>query len=211
MLPDNLFGVFDNLTVTDQGTLTAAPETPPTTDSGHLSTTFTSLKNAAIAQPPSAGPTQSTIIQDINAFNLIRSNVSLTDFYATVTFINPSDASLPWDFGLAFRFVDQQPEIRFILESSGAWYATIGAGQPFASGTVPSIASGPGQSNTIEMIAQGTVGIAAVNGVVLPQLDLPQPASPGDVVISSDFHPDNVVQLRPVPFQDFQVWDLPGA
>jgi len=211
VLPDDLFGVFDNLTVTDQGApLTATAPAPPDV-SGDLNATFTSLKNAALLQPSAAGPTQSTIIQDINAFNFIRSNVSLTDFYATVTFINPSDTSRPWDVGMALRYVDQQSEIRFILESTGSWYATIGTDQPFASGTVPSISSSPNESNTIKIIAQGTMGIVAVNSVVLPALNLPQPAAAGDVAISSGFYSDNLVHLRPVPFQNFQVWNLSAA
>jgi hypothetical protein len=87
----------------------------------------------------------------------------------------------------------------------------VGTDQTLGSGTVPVINTGPNQANTIEIIAQGTNGLASVNGVVVAQLTLPAFSGAGDILVSSGFFLSNVVDQRVVPFQNLQVWNLSGA
>src|SRR5680860_1211010 len=103
-LPANLFGVFDNLTVTDQGSLFDSAETPPANVTGDLNTTFTNLKNAALTQPSAAGPTQiisgpsaGVLTDKLGGVLTTPAGVNVAGFFATATFLVPSDVSTPWD------------------------------------------------------------------------------------------------------------------
>jgi hypothetical protein len=177
--------------------------------SGDIDQTFADLKTQAQLGPSAGGPYNDTMTQSPTTLPFPSAGISYTDLYATVTFANPADTAQPWDIGIAIRYTGVDNEPRFILESTGNWHLTFGSAVPTQSGQAPQIETSPLGLNTIEIVAQGTVGYVAVNGVVVTQIDLSQAVRPGDVFVSTGFFPANVVDGRTLSYQDFDIWEIP--
>ena len=134
----------------------------------------------------------------------------MADFYALVSFTNPTDVATPFDVGIGFRAAPgSESGLRFVVMSTGAWYLLVPGGATLDSGTVTNFDAAPGATNTIEVLAQGAVGMIAVNGVVIKQVDLSSVVAPGDVYIGAGFFQGDTVAGRQVPYADF--WVFPAT
>ncbi|MGD9712956.1 MAG: hypothetical protein AB7V46_12925 [Thermomicrobiales bacterium] len=187
--------------------------TQPTIPASTGALVFDQLKAQALSQPPVAGPLTSTLIQSTVTFPWAPAGVNLADLYASATFVNPADTSVPWDIGLAIRYTDQNTDARIIIESTGNWHLAFGNAPVSVSGQLTSFAVTPGATNTLEVVARGATGAFALNGLVIAELDLSLSPMSGDVFASSGFFNSGVLEGRQVTVQDFSVWALsaPGV
>ncbi|CAN5850882.1 hypothetical protein BH24CHL4_BH24CHL4_17690 [soil metagenome] len=195
---------------TDEPTEEPDPVTETTASEDDVEA-FGDLKAQALLQAPLAGPYADSMPQSALSANYASAIFTLTDVYATATFVNPEDTSVPWDLVLGIRAIGDNTEPLFVLLSNGEWYAAFGNNEPVLSGLAPEIDTLPLGVNTIEFAAQGNNGYVAVNGTVVTQIDLSGVNRPGDVFVGTGFFAANIVEGRPVGYQDFLVWEIPAS
>jgi hypothetical protein len=175
-------------------------------------TTFAELRGAAIAGPPLAGPLAGELRQTIGAATTEAAGVSVEDFVATATFVNPSNAAdEPWDFGIAFREQENGDHYRITVASDGSWEFQIGLQPDLSGGMLPAINYAEGASNTIEVVVSGETAGFSVNGQFVAQLDVSALRGAGDVWIGAGFHRADAAPDRVTRFDDFEVWSLGAA
>lgn len=196
-------------------TTAVTPNLPPMQTSDVQSVIFDRGRTAAIANPPLVGGDSGVFTQEGAVYSWSSNSISVGDFYALVTFTNPTavgnptDAVTPFDVGIGFRAgAGSESGARFVVMSTGAWYLLVPGGAAIDSGTAVSFDTTPGVTNTIEVLAQGGVGMIAVNGVVLKQVDLSSVATPGDVYIGTGFFQGDTVAGRQVPYSEFWVFPM---
>lgn len=196
-----------------QPTQASAQTTSPSTTGAAdpvLSQMFDTTRAAALATAPLFTSASGVLTQSTDGFSVVQGGVSVANFYATATFTNPTDMATRTDMGIGFRDMLDNQEFRFIIQSDGVWGLTTGASSVVVQGTVTNVNTTPGASNTIEIVAQGTTGIIAVNGVVVQQVDLSGNLNTGDVYIASGMLVPNVVGGRQVLYSNFSVYALPA-
>ena len=194
---------------TTASTTSGTPNLPPMQSSDVQSVIFDRGRTAAIANQPLVGGNTGVLTQEGNVYSFIPGGISAGDFYALVSFTNPTDAATPFDVGIGFRAgAGSDSGIRFVVMSTGAWYLLVPNGATIASGTATNFDAAPGATNTIEVLAQGGVGMIAINGLVLQQVDLSSASAPGDVYIGTGFFQGDTVAGRQVPYADFWVFPL---
>jgi hypothetical protein len=184
---DNLFGVFDNLTITDQGGSGSSSPSP-----GNLL----------------AGPLAGSIVEQATTVQTANANVNASDFFATFSFIVPNDVSRPWDVTIGFRDAGTGAEYRLTLLSTSQWQLSMGTGSALASGTVSNLFAGPGQSNTVELLVQGISGAVALNGTDFATLDLSASTMAGDIWIGTGTTNGTTQAGRSTLYNSFEVWSL---
>jgi hypothetical protein len=167
-------------------------------------------RTAAIANQPLASGLSGAFTQEAAAYSYFSPGVSAGDFYALATFTNPTDVATPFDVGMGFRAAaGTDSGLRFVVMSTGDWYLLAPGGATVASGAATNFDAAPGATNTVEVLAQGGVGMIAINGVVLQQVDLSSATAPGDVYIGTGFFQGDTVAGRQVPYSEF--WVFPAS
>ncbi len=184
---DNLFGVFDNLVVTDHGGAVAPAG-------------FTKVPTTLIA-----GPLSGVLTEQASTLTTANANVSLADFFATVTFVVPSN-SVPWDMTIGFRDGTVAEEYRLTIVSTGEWRLGIGTSAPIATGFVNNLLTSPGQVNTIDLLVEGVNGAVALNGTDFAVLNLSASVAAGDVWISTANMTSTTQVGRSTQYSAFEVW-----
>jgi hypothetical protein len=185
-----------------QPTTAAAPVDPM------LTQVFNQERTTAMTSAPLFTSASGVLTQSTTGFGYTPAGVSVGDFYATATFVNPTDMTTRSDVGIGFRDLNTNSEFRFVLRSDGAWALAVGTGSPLVQGTVTNYDATPGASVTLEIIARGATGLLAVNGVVVQQVDLSSNLNAGDVYIASGMYASDTVDGRQVPYSNFQVYQL---
>jgi hypothetical protein len=193
------------------GTSTStAPNLPPMQSADVQSVIFDRGRTAAIANQPLASGLSGAFTQEAAAYSYFSPGVSAGDFYALATFTNPTDVATPFDVGMGFRAAaGTDSGLRFVVMSTGDWYLLAPGGATVASGAATNFDAAPGATNTVEVLAQGGVGMIAINGVVLQQVDLSSATAPGDVYIGTGFFQGDTVAGRQVPYSEF--WVFPAS
>lgn len=191
-------------------TTAAAPTLPPMQGADVQSIIFDRGRTAAIANAPLVGGNSGSFVQEAAAYSYSSGGISAGDFYALATFTNPTDVSAPFDIGMGFRApAGPDSGLRLVIMSTGAWYLLSPTGGTIDSGTLTNFDAAPGATNTIEVLAQGGVGMIAVNGLVVKQVDLSSASDPGDVYVGTGFFQGDTVAGRAVPYSEF--WVFPAT
>lgn len=191
-------------------TTSVTPDLPPLQGSDIQSVIFDRGRAAAIANQPLVGGDSGVFAQEDNAYSWASNGISAGDLYALATFTNPTDVATPFDIGIGFRAsAGTDSGLRFAVMSTGEWYLFVPNGATVASGTATNFDASPGATNTIEVLAQGGVGMIAINGLVLQQVDLSSALAAGDVYIGTGFFQGDTVPGRQVPYADF--WVFPAT
>ena len=194
---------------TTASTTLVTPNLPPMQSSDMQSVIFDRARSAAIANQPLVGGENGAFTQEANAYSYISPGISVGDFYALVSFTNPTDVATLFDVGIGFRAAaGTDSGLRLVIMSNGNWYLVAPAGATVVNGTLTNFDVTPGATNTIEVLAQGGAGLIAVNGVVLQQVDLSSAVAPGDVYIGTGFFQGDTVAGRQVPYADFWVFPV---
>ncbi len=193
-----------------QPTQAGVVPTTASTSSGDpmLTQIFNQERTTAMAGAPVFNGPAGTLTQQTTGFGYTPAGVSVADFYAAATFVNPTDFSTRSDVGIGFRDQNTNLEYRFVVRTDGAWALAVGTDEPFAQGTVTNYDATPGASNTLEIVARGATGLLALNGVVIQQVDLSGNLTAGDVYIATGLYGSDSVQDRQVPYTSFVVYQL---
>ena len=169
------------------------------------------LMGLALQRPSIAGPLRGELPTGLNAIRRQSARVEVRDFYVAATFSNPDLAEeSPWDVGISFRSTDID-ESKLIIDSDGTWSLKEGMQPVVASGPVPSLATGPGEINHIDLVAIGSEGYFAVNGAYVATLDLSSQAASGDIAVGTDYLADNQRNGELTAYDGFEVWSLDRA
>ncbi|HET9658917.1 MAG TPA: hypothetical protein VFP05_01200 [Thermomicrobiales bacterium] len=184
----------------------SGPTLPPVQGSSGVELMFDQSRKAAIGNPALAAGLSGSFTQESDVYAFVGANVNLGDFYSIVTFTNPTDLSAPFDVGLGFR-ADRGTEsgVRFVVSSDGSWYLQQPGRTPIASGAAGFDATA-GASNVIELLVQGATAIVAINGTVLPQLDLSSVTTRGDVYAGAGFFQGDTVAGRVIPYSQWWIY-----
>jgi hypothetical protein len=173
-----------------------------------LTQIFNQERTTAMTAAPLFTSASGVLQQASTGFGFTPAGVSVTDFYATATFVNPTDLSTRSDIGFGFRDLNNDTEFRFVVRSDSAWALAQGTGSPLVQGPVTNFDATPGASNTLEIVVRGSTGLLALNGVVIQQVDLSANLNAGDVYIASGMYASDTVDGRQVPYSNFQVYQL---
>jgi hypothetical protein len=165
---------------------------------------------AARANTPSlAGPLSGELVQAQGFSTVAGAGISATDFTASATFVNPPQATTPWDIGFGFHRTATSIE-QIVVTSDAAWFFTPFPAGVVSSGFAPSFNAAPGGANTLDLVVEGTNALFGLNGQFLTRVPLSPPVA-ADVEVGTGFFGGASVPGRAIAFGNFQVWPLPGA
>ncbi len=190
---------------------TQTPETSTAISTGgslKLQAAFDEQRSIAMANEPVAVLPPDMLLQRDSGISFVQAGVELADVYVTATFAAPADVSKRFDMAIGFRDLNDDTEYRFVVASDGGWGLAVGSGAPVERGVVPNFDAGPGTSTTLEVIARGPLGLLAIDGVVVTQVDLSGNLSAGDVYIGSGMFDTYTVAGRQVPYSGVAVYSL---
>ncbi|MGD9713320.1 MAG: hypothetical protein AB7V46_14800, partial [Thermomicrobiales bacterium] len=230
---DNLFGVFDNLVITDHGLPTGSSGSTGTTGTSGASGTSGSTGVAANptfeqgmayvqANRPNIGPIAGTADMIDGDEKFMNAGVTLANFYTEVTFVMPTNPPAGfWAVGFCFWLDPQGNCYSAFVGTNGAsaqWLAVFdpasGGLQSISSGPLPTINLTPGAMNTFGLLVSGTQATVTMNSTAAAgTFTLPVQPVPGDVRLSISYSADvdgSTVPLR-IETQGFSVWDISGA
>jgi hypothetical protein len=195
----------------------AGPVLPPTAGSSGVELVFDQIRKAAVGHPALVAGLAGSFTQEADVYAYAGADVSLGDLYAIVTFVNPADVSAPFDVGIGFRDDrDSEGGLRLVITSDGTWYLQQPGQDAIASGTATGFDATAGAPNVIELLVQGATGFVAINGVLLPQLDLSSVNARGDVYIGTGFFQGDTVAGRVIPYREWWIYptdilDIPSG
>jgi hypothetical protein len=158
-----------------------------------------------------AGPFGGTFSQSMVGLAAAPAGITIADFSATVTFVNPREQSgAPWDYGFAFHQILEPYGVQEVyVDSSGFWFYADFPNGVQQSGLVPTFDAAPGATNTLDLIVEGTTALFGVNGEFVAAIDLMPPIS-SDVMAATDFASQNIVEGREIIYSTFEVWAAPS-
>ena len=166
---------------------------------------FATILAAQSQAEPLAGPFTANLTEEDGRVALSWADVDVADFHARATFAVPEDASdIPWSIGFMFR-ASPAGTLRIAVGSSGAWYASVGAASPFASGAITGLMSGPGATNTLDLIVANERAVLGVNGHFAAVIVLPRDGIAADVAVGAAYFTEHTFPDRKIPFREFVV------
>ncbi len=209
---------------------TAAPEPtaaepPPTSDPARESALATrqALETAAAADAPAIerpasslaplfGPSNGEMPHDDDEFiESTYADVSPADFVAAAEIANPSTDE--WDFGLVFRQLGADDEMRLVIHSSGSWNLNDRQGSDdvfIHEGELGEwLNRRKGGSNTLLVAALGERGYFFLNGRYIATLDLSSRTQAGDLALGTGFYANSEQPGASTAYANFTVW--PGS
>lgn len=134
--------------------------------------------------------------------------VSLTDFGAVATFVNPDDVeTMTWDGGIQFRS-DAVGVHRMVVRSSGDVFVVLPDGSTTIVGFSSAYDPTPGARNEFQLFVSGDRALFGVNGELAASVFLPNPAVASDVIVGTPFFGEDAAAGRITSYEGFSVWDM---
>ncbi|MCP5097130.1 MAG: hypothetical protein GY943_16395, partial [Chloroflexi bacterium] len=200
---------------------TATPEPANETD---IEGTRASLEETRVAETagtavaprfePFFGPTDGSLEHELNStIKSAYADVNLQDFYMVVDFENPFGPEVGgWDFGLTFRQVDLNDELRIVVRSDGSWSLNDRNETEdtfIQEGNVSRLLNlDAGANNELQVIALGDIGYFFLNGKYADSLDLTAHPEGGDVAIGTGFYTSDMQEGAATNYSQYGVWTL---
>ena len=158
---------------------------------------------------PLVGPFAGSLIEDTpGTVPVAQSGVSLADFGAVISFVNPDDiATMPWDAGFQFRG-EADTTFRIVVGSTGEVYAIPPDEPALIVGTAAAFDLAPGSVNQLQLFVRGDVALFGVNGEYVAAIELLAPPVVSDVQIGTAFFNEDFVQDRATGYEGFSVWQM---
>ncbi len=130
------------------------------------------------------------------------------DFIAHATFANPFVGD--WDFGLIFRQLAADDEMRLVVHSEGFWNLNDRNGEDdvfIHEGELgDALNTQEGDENELLLAAFGNRGFFFLNGRYIATLNLSTRLEAGDLAVATGFYADSEQPGASTPFADFTVW-----
>jgi len=158
---------------------------------------------------PFAGPFAGRLVEATpGAVPLAAARVSLADFAAVATFINPNDvATKLWDAGFEFR-ADSAVTNRIVVGSTGEVFALIPGQSPQIAGTATAYDPAPGARNQFQLFVRGDIALFGVNGDYVAAIALPAAPFASDVQVGTGFFAEDFVPDRVTAYEGFSIWQM---
>ena len=173
---------------------------------------FDRLTRAAQKNSILFGPEDGTLSLDDAGGESIAADVETENFYARAEFTNPSDEDeTPWDYGFTFRSQSRNDFLALLLLGDGSWGVVgptdVGEDGLIMSGSVDTINGGAGDTNVIDLYADGDVGHVGFNGDYVATFELPVDGA-GDILIGSGLLNSDGQPNDETGYTGFIVWTL---
>lgn len=157
---------------------------------------------------PLVGPLAGTLEEGgAGSVALANAGVSLADFGAVATFVNPDDLSTIWDGGIQFR-TDANGANRIVLRSNGQVQVVQGDGSVAIAGQAANFDATPGAANTVQVFVAGNQALVGVNGTLVADVTLVVDPVPGDVQVGTGFFGEDQIAGRATTYDGFNVWSI---
>lgn len=157
---------------------------------------------------PLVGPLAGTLEEGgAGSVALANAGVSLADFGAVATFVNPDDLSTLWDGGIQFR-TDANGANRIVLRSNGQVQVVQGDGSVSIAGQATNFDATPGAVNTLQVFVAGDQALVGVNGTLVADIVLVVAPVVGDVQVGAGFFGEDQVAGRVTAYDQFSVWSI---
>ncbi|MCP4361861.1 MAG: serine/threonine protein kinase [Chloroflexi bacterium] len=140
-------------------------------------------------------------------------DLSPQDFILNVNFLNPFPAQTgDWDFGVAFRQVSPDEELRLVVRSDGLW--NLNNRQPegdnfIHEGDVSDILDlDEDGANQLTLIISGETGYFFLNEQFIDTLDLSFQTAVGDIALGTGFYTVDEQEGAMTEYEDFAIWPV---
>ena len=196
----------------DLAALEAVEATPPPTVATTLSPEseqqFAGYVASTASIAPLVGPLAGTLEEGgAGSVALANAGVSLADFGAVATFVNPDDLSTLWDGGVQFR-TDANGTNRIVLRSNGQVQVVQGDGTVAVAGQAAGFDATPGAVNTLQVFVAGDQALVGVNGTLVADIALVVAPIAGDVQVGAGFFGEDQAAGRVTAYDGFSVWSI---
>lgn len=187
---------------------TTPPPTEPATFSPEAEQQFAGYVASSGSIAPLVGPLSGALEETGGGtVALAGSGVSLADFGAVATFVNPDDLSGTWDGGIQFR-TDANGTNRIVLRSNGQVQVVQGNGTVAIAGLASSYDATPGAANTLQVFVAGNQALVGVNGTLVADITLAVAPVAGDVQVGAGFFGEDQLAGRVTIYDGFSVWSI---
>lgn len=201
----------------------AAVDATPTTGADLAATraSLAATRDAVEAPTPTAasfaplfGPQRGALPHSLDG--IIQSayaGVSLADFYAEVTFLNPYGPDVgSWDMGITFRQAELNDELRLVIRSSGSWNLNRRLEDDdnfLQEGTVGDLLDTTANGrNHLRLLVLDAAGYFFLNDTLVEVLDLSALDEEGNIAIGTGFYTSNMREGETTAYEEFTVWPL---
>ena len=137
--------------------------------------------------------------------------LSLKNFVARITFINPYDTATVgnWDYGLFFRNNHKDVQYRLVILSNQTWTLIDSKAKSYVdSNSSKELTINGGEKNTIWLIVVNDMTHLFINGVFVKSMPVKNLVS-GDITPATGIYYGNAKSQKDTEFRDFVVWSLP--
>ncbi len=148
-----------------------------------------------------------------NTIEMYYPGISAADFVLNVHFLNPYPTQAgSWDFGVTFRQVEPDEELRLVVRSDGLWNLnnrSLDGDEFIQEGNVSGILDvQPNQANQLTLIVLGDAGVFFLNEEFIATLDLSARQDEGEIALGTGFYTSNERQGAATEYEDFAIWSL---
>ncbi|MFN8675250.1 MAG: hypothetical protein U0Z70_02615 [Thermomicrobiales bacterium] len=192
----------------DLAALDATPPPTTATISPEAEQQFAGYVASTQSIAPLVGPLAGTLEEGgAGSVALANAGVSLADFGAVATFVNPDDLTTTWDGGIQFR-TDANGANRIVLRSNGQVQVVQGDGSVAIAGMAASFDAAPGAVNTLQVFVAGDQALVGVNDTLVADIALVVEPVLGDVQVGAGFFGEDQVAGRVTTYDGFSVWSI---
>ena len=192
----------------DPAALDATPTPPTTTLSPDAEQQFAGYLASTDSIAPLVGPLAGTLEEGgTGTVALANTGVSLSDFGAVASFVNPDDLQTLWDGGIQFR-TDANGANRIVLRSNGEIQVVQADGSVAIAGQAVNFDATPGAINSLQVFVAGNQALVGVNGTLVADIALVAAPVAGDVQIGAGFFGEDQVAGRVTTYDGFSVWSI---
>ena len=158
------------------------------------------------------GPTSDKLVQKNDKYVEVYSpDLSLKNFVATITFVNPYDPATigNWDYGIFFRNNHKDVQYRLVILSNQTWTLIDSKAKSYVdSNSSKELTINGGEKNTIWLIVVNDMTHLFINGVFVKSMPVKNLVS-GDITPATGIYYGNAKNQKATEFRDFVVWSLP--
>jgi hypothetical protein len=132
------------------------------------------------------------------------------DFIVEVEFINPyyATAYTGWDYGILFRDVGENNELRLVLSSDARWSLHEGVSDEIKSGYISNFITNNNGQNKLKLIVADDLVSIYVNGAFINSVYISKDNKKGKVCLGTGFYTGDELQGEYTEFKDLQVFPI---
>lgn len=132
------------------------------------------------------------------------------DFIIEVEFLNPyyATAYSGWDYGILFRDMGVNNDLRLILSSDARWSLHEGISDAIKSGYISNFITNKNGQNKLKLIVTDDLVSVYVNGAFINSVYISKENKKGEVCLGTGFYTGDEVKGEYTEFKDLQVYPI---